>query len=319
MQKKNIVVTTGESRTADAIVHVLMERSDMKQHVGSVKVMHPPGLDNPELSKLGAEILNLPKADVSQCDPEECAKMFKGADVAIMIPPAVQDKVQQAQAMMKAAKLAGVKNVLLISSQGCTSGLPRLGEFLKIEQAARQMMPDANLCIIRAGHYMQNIFIYAKQMKEGKHLGIPTGKGKFAPIDARDVALCVAKIALSGNQDSIASEHVNQTYTLTGLEAVSAEDMVRTANPHLQKVGLSSIEYKSLSKEEWGKYIHQAVPDMDQSEVDLLAEEFDLVRQREGELAEISQDVKKICPDEKPTTLDEFFQEYADEVFAKEE
>ena len=164
MHKKNIVVTTGESRTADAIVRVMMDRADMKQHVGSLKVMHPPDLDNPELSKVGAEIVNLPKTDLSQCDPDECAEMFKGADVAILIPAAVQNKVEQAQAMMKAVKLAGVKNVVLISSQGCTSGLPRLGEFMKIEQAAKQMMPDANLCVLRAGHYMQNLFIYAKQI-----------------------------------------------------------------------------------------------------------------------------------------------------------
>lgn len=317
MHKKNIVVTTGESRTADAIVRVMMDRADMKQHVGSLKVMHPPDLDNPELSKVGAEIVNLPKTDLSQCDPDECAEMFKGADVAILIPAAVQNKVEQAQAMMKAVKLAGVKNVVLISSQGCTSGLPRLGEFMKIEQAAKQMMPDANLCVLRAGHYMQNLFIYAKQMKEGKHLGIPTGDGKFAPIDDRDVALCAAKIALSGNKYSIASEHVNQVYTLTGLELASGEEIVRMAKPHLQKVGLSSMEFKSLSKNEWGKYIREAVPDMDPSEMELLSEEFDLVR--EGKLAEICQDVKRICPQENPTTLDEFFQEYADDVFGKEE
>jgi len=316
--QKNVLLTCGESRTGNAIAMLLLDRPDLKQHIGAMRITFPPGVTDPLVANKGAELVTLPTNDLAAADIQSLAQTYLGADVVIMIPPASPDKINQARASANAAKMAGVKNVILISSQGCTSGTPALGEFFHIEQETMEIMAGAgaHCCIIRSGHYMQNLFLYAKQMREEKFLGLPIGNGKFAPVDARDVAISAARVALSGDKNAISSVHWNQCYTITGPDLVNGNELIQIGKPHLAKVGLHGVGFRDVSKDAWAQYITNNVPTMDPSEMGILAEEFDLVRQ--GLMAEVCMDVKRIAPDEKPTTADEFFQEYA-ELFAGRE
>lgn len=298
---------------------LLLDRPDMRQRIGGLRITFPPGVTDPLVANKGAELVSLPTNDLAAADQNNLVQKYMGADVVIMIPPASPNKIQQARASANAAKTAGVKNVVLISSEGCTSGTPALGEFFRIEQETMEIMAGTGVhcCIIRAGHYMQNLFLYAKQIREEKFLGLPIGTGKFAPVDARDVAMSAVRVAISGDKTAISSVHRNQCYTITGPELVDGNELMQIAEPHLTKVGLKGVGFRDISKDAWAQYITNNVPTMDPSEMAVLAEQFDLVRQ--GLMAEVCMDVKRVAPDEKPTTADEFFQEYAQLFAGKEE
>lgn len=99
-------------------------------------------------------------------DSAELASTFKSFDTVVLIPPATTKKLEVGQKLINVAADSGVKNVVLLSDccAGLASDKPRFGEFLQLEKLAKGKLGNANLCIVRAGHYMQNLFLYAKQV-----------------------------------------------------------------------------------------------------------------------------------------------------------
>jgi uncharacterized protein YbjT (DUF2867 family) len=166
--------------------------------------------------------------DIDSMSSSEISSKLSGCDLAILIPPASAKKIEISKKLVTACKEAQVNNVVLLSLQqpGQSAG-DHIQKFLQIEEEAKKS-GIKNFCIIRTGWTDQNMFLYAKQMKDTKHLGIPIAQGKFAPIDVRDVGQALCKI-LDLKNKKIHDKHVQQTYTLTGAQSMNGKEMAECA------------------------------------------------------------------------------------------
>ncbi|KAI8826981.1 uncharacterized protein EV422DRAFT_512177 [Fimicolochytrium jonesii] len=299
--KINILVTTAESRTADAIL------AEFNRKYHNLTDMHMCAQISPNVETKEREYDNV---KLITCDPaeascEELCQAMQNMDTVILIPPASENKVEVAKKLMDCAMKCNVKNCVVLSDC-CAELAPdakQYRKFVEIEKYIKEKCGKGNchVAFARSGHYMQNLFLYAKQMKENGFLGLPMGKGKFAPVDNRDVAIAVLALATSGSEMS--DKFRDKTFHLTGTEVVSGEDIVNAA----KEAGLDhKLTFKDIPEEEAKEYLSQ-IPQMDPSEVELILEDFRLVR--EGKLQKATSDLKDLIV-EKPTTLFDFFKEY---------
>lgn len=145
--------------------------------------MNPDHEHCKELESMGAVLVPMVRDDV-----EGLTKVMKesGADTIMVIPPAVDDKVEVTKQMIEAAKAAGIPNSVLLSSAGCDMAdpekQPRLREFITLETMVMEAKGDTDTplghspCIIRAGFYAENLLLYNKQAQQEGKLPLPIGK-----------------------------------------------------------------------------------------------------------------------------------------------
>ncbi|KAJ3183953.1 hypothetical protein HDU85_001803 [Gaertneriomyces sp. JEL0708] len=298
----SILVTTAESRTGDAI---LAEFARKYAGINDIRVtgIIPTNVEKNDRTYPSTELVAL---DVDTAEPQELERLMKEFDTAVFIPPACETKVEVGRKLIDAATKAGVNNMILLSDC-CVLVDPERSsydKFKKLEDYIMSKMDSANVTVVRAGHYMQNLLFYVKQMKEKQYLGLPIGKQKFAPIDARDVGMACLTIATSGKH--MDHRYRGQFYVLTGLESYSGEEIVAK----MKKAGFSDdLKFRDVPQQEVSNFL-MSIPGMDQSEVNLLIEDFRAVKQ--GKLDLVSKDIMDLL-DERPTMLVDFFKEYKDE------
>jgi uncharacterized protein YbjT (DUF2867 family) len=118
---------------------------------------------------------------------------------------------------MDAAKRAGAKRIVKISSLGAAVDSPSLlGRLnLKAEEALKRSGLDWT--ILRPNFFMQNLLRFAPAIATEGTIYAPAGTGKGSQVDARDIA-SVAVTALTN------PAHAGKTHVLTGPEAVSYQD-----------------------------------------------------------------------------------------------
>ncbi|KAI9014972.1 hypothetical protein BC832DRAFT_589445 [Gaertneriomyces semiglobifer] len=326
----SILVTTAESRTGDAI---LAEFARKYAGINDIKVtgIIPTNVERNDRTYPSTELVAL---DVDTAEPQELERVMKEFDTAVFIPPASETKVEVGRKLIDAATKAGVKNMILLSDC-CVLVDPERSsydKFKKLEDYIMSKRDSASVTVVRAGHYMQNLLFYAKQMKQKPYLGLPIGKQKLAPIDARewfclsvrphdldssqpmdtsssykqqgDVGMACLTIATSGKH--MDHRYRGQFYVLTGLESCSGEEIVAK----MKKAGFSDdLKFKDVPEQEARNFL-MSIPGMDESEVNLLIEDFRAVKQ--GKLDLVSKDIMDLL-DERPTMLVDFFKEYKDD------
>ncbi|KND00177.1 uncharacterized protein SPPG_04518 [Spizellomyces punctatus DAOM BR117] len=301
-RKLTVLVTTAESRTGDAVVQELLS-GEYKNRIAKVIALFPPDLENPEHMNLGAEIQNI---DVLETSVDELSTLMKsnGVDVAVLVPPATDAKVLVAENLLRAAQEAGTLNAITVSSQACDdpNGGRRMQQFLAIEKASKASSVP-NVCIARAGHYIQNLFLYTEQVKDSKTLGLPIDHKKFAPVDVRDVAYAITTIIGHGVE-----QHRARCYEFTGPEALTGDELVA-------KSGIPDIRFKPISVQDWREYI-ELVEDLDPSEIEVLEEQFHLVRL--GRLQYVSPDFTRVVG-KPPRPVEAWWSEARDEFIPEEE
>jgi len=259
------------------------------------------GLYPPNIAPLQLQYGKSIQGDVSTASVEELANLLQGTQTIILIPPATQHKVDIAAKLVQASIMAGIPNLILISDIRLNSipNEPAVAMFAQIEEGAKSLANGkANLVILRAGHYMQNLFLYAVQMQKEGALGLPTGEGKMAPIDVRDVALISLTVA------SDPEAHAGQVYNLSGAEALNGHEMMQVA----KQAGLPEqmANFKNISEKELAD-LYRQIPDLDPSEGERNRADFAFVREHGDK---VYPDAKKLS-NRPPTTLLEFFKEYS--------
>lgn len=294
-ENARIVVTTAESRTGDAI---MQEAERLATQGGKLEFC---GLYPTNVPPLQLQHGKTIQGDVPTASVEELAALLQGTQTIILIPPATKNKVELAAKLTQASVMAGVPNMILISDLRVNQipDEPSIAMFAEIEQGAQSMANGkANLVIVRAGHYMQNLFLYAVQMQREGALGLPTGDGKMAPIDARDVALITLTVA------SNPQAHSGKVYNLSGLEALNGHEMMEVA----RKAGLPEqvANFKNISEQELAN-LYRQIPGMDPSEGERNIVDFRFVRESGGD--KVFPDAKELAT-QPPTTLLDFFKEY---------
>lgn len=82
-------------------------------------------------------------------------------------------------------------------------------EFHQLEQKLKQ--DGMNYTILRTMFFVDNLALYAKDIKQNKRLALPLSKkGYFAPVQTQDVAIASCAIL------SDCQKHHGQTYEITG-------------------------------------------------------------------------------------------------------
>jgi uncharacterized protein YbjT (DUF2867 family) len=151
----------------------------------------------------------------------------------LMRPPAISNVRRYIFPVIDAAREAGVKHIVFLSLIGVEKN--RIVPHYKIEQHI--IASGLDYTFLRAGFFMQNLnTTHRREIKERDEIFIPAGIGKTSFIDVRDIA-AVAACALTQ------AGHANQTYELTGAEALDYHQVAALCSGILSR----TITYRNPS------------------------------------------------------------------------
>lgn len=284
-------------------------------------------------------------------DPESLEKTFKEEkiDAIFIIPPSTEDKVHHGINYIRAAKRAKIQWIVLLSMIKAdkkeyvwAEQFNDIEEYLKKESdkgEGRERERDrerergeeeerpfpstddnpnpttgtTNYAIIRSNFYMQNILLYKDQLREEGVLFLPTGNGKFSPIDVDDVGALAAHLLVnpgitftppSSSLSFIPHHHHPHPHsssplilTVTGRETLSGSEMAKT----ISKVIGKNIEFQDINEEKAKQILtRQKVP---QIEIQGLLDYYKCVRNSKMDMQ--TKDFTTILKKE-PVTFEEF-------------
>lgn len=176
---------------------------------------------NPEAARqrLGGQI-DVVTGDLDR--PETLDRALDGADRVCLITVSGPRQLGQEQAVIEAARRAGVRQVVRLSRAGAAEH-SRL-RVARLHWQADQQLRRCGLAatIVRPPMFMQNLLF----MVQDGAISSAIGDGKVAMVDARDVA-AAAVAALTGDG------HAGKTYVVTGPGAVGLEDAARLLSRQL--------------------------------------------------------------------------------------
>lgn len=143
--------------------------------------------------------------------PETFPGALNGVDSVFMVAPFTPDGVEQAKAFIKAAKTAGVKQIVKLSVIRSVSEIT-VGRW---HAAIDQALKDSGIAwtILLPGGFMQN-FLEGSAPRPDGTMCLPVGDAKAAFIDVPDIAAVAAKALTE-------TGHEGKEYTLTGPAAIS--------------------------------------------------------------------------------------------------
>jgi uncharacterized protein YbjT (DUF2867 family) len=144
---------------------------------------------------------------------QSLAVSMAGAEALFLIVPGSGAGVD-APALLEAARTAGVRRVVLLSSQavGSRPGAVAYASMAAIEAAVTRS--GLEWTILRAGGLATNAFAWAPAVRTRQTVFAPYGDVALPAIDPLDLAE-VAAAALTGHR------HLGQAYVLTGPEATT--------------------------------------------------------------------------------------------------
>ena len=144
--------------------------------------------------------------------------------------------------VIEAARAAGVRKVVKVSSMAI-DGDPD-DRIARGHATAEQALKSSGMAwtILRPGMFAQNFLAFAESIRRTGRIVASAGRGKAAPIDARDIAAV-------GVQTLLDPKHDGQTYLLTGPEPVGYADAARAIGTALGK----PVEYADVPPEETRK------------------------------------------------------------------
>ncbi len=171
--------------------------------------------------KLGAAV-EIVEGDLGK--PETLAEAFVGVDKAYVLSPAVGPEFPELEGnAFDAAKTAGVKHLVKQSNsvvaEDFMAGTPFAEWMGKSEERLRTL--GVAWTILRPAFFATNFIGDFAIVPQGG-LSLPTGDGKDAPIDPRDVAAVAVKVLTTPG-------HEGKTYALTGPELLSYAEVVQKA------------------------------------------------------------------------------------------
>jgi uncharacterized protein YbjT (DUF2867 family) len=202
--------------------------------------------DPTKAAKLG-QTVELVQGDLAK--PETLETAFAGVEKAFVLAPtppipAIPEHPQLEANAYNAAKQAGTKHIVKVSGSGCIVAdfmvnTPFAKWHLESEERLRAI--GVAWTILRPGFFSSNLINKLGIMPRGG-LFLPTGDGKEAPIDLRDIAAVAVKVLTTPG-------HEGKIYELTGPELLSFSVVV-------QKVAAVTgrpLRFVDVPEEAWRK------------------------------------------------------------------
>lgn len=200
---------------------------------------------------------------------------------------------EQIKPLLVKAKEKNIRNIVLTTVLGADAN-PGSSHF-KAEEAVRSS--GINYTIIRPNFIFQNFITYDLWAVKKGMIYLPTEKGQTSYNDIRDVAAAIAEVLLN------AKEHYGQTYSITGSQALTHDQMAEiftsVLGRHVKNINPTEHDYKdTLAK--------FGVP---ASSVDFLATLYSFIKKSYFKV--VTNDFEKITG-KKPITFEQFVTDYRD-------
>ncbi|MEW1830688.1 NAD(P)H-binding protein [Streptomyces sp. NPDC088196] len=184
-----IVVTGATGNVGRTLVRTLAEErvpvTAVARHIGDAQV--PPGV-----RALAGDL----------AEPDGLRAAFDGAEALFLLVAG-----ERPYDILDAAKSAGVRKVVLLSSQGAATRPQAYGHPRQFEAAVRESGLDWT--ILRSGGLDSNAFAWAESIRARRTAAAPFGDVGLPFVDPDDVAAVAAAVLLDDT-------HTGATYTLTG-------------------------------------------------------------------------------------------------------
>ncbi|WP_410667654.1 SDR family oxidoreductase [Amycolatopsis sp. cmx-4-68] len=233
-----IVVTGATGHLGKLVVEGLLEKLPADQVVAAVR--SPEKADG--LAARGVEVR---RADYG--DPDSLVSAFKGADKVLLVSGSeVGRRVEQHQAVLEAAKQAGVGHLVYTSApKATTSSLVVAPEHKATEELIQASGLTAT--ILRNNWYNENYADVIKQAVETGSFAGSAGDGRVASATRADYAAAAVAV-LTGDG------HEGKIYELTGDVAWSSADLAA----EIGRATGREISYADLPADEHAKVLTEA-------------------------------------------------------------
>ena len=162
--RKKIFVTGASGQTG---IHVLKHLARQVDHFDVCAGIYAEKQQQEAEKCVKACCANANICPIDADDVEALTEAFKDVDDLFIVPTATDFKVSHARNYIRAAKLANVKFVLLLSMTGAEDrNYLFADQFSDIEETLKRSGIE-NYCVLRSNFYMQNLLLYKDQLKQG--------------------------------------------------------------------------------------------------------------------------------------------------------
>jgi len=162
------------------------------------------------------------KVEVVQGDltkPETLDPAFAGAEKVFLLCNAGESMPEVIGGAVDAAKRAGVKHIVFLSSSSVAGDYaPSIGRW-HTEAEAKIKASGIAWTMVRPGVFASNTLRWAGSIKAQGAVFEPAGRGAMAPIDPRDIAEVAVKALTTPG-------HEGQAYLLTGSEMLTPAEQL---------------------------------------------------------------------------------------------
>ena len=151
-------------------------------------------------------------------DGPSLARALAGVERAFLLTPSSEHAEMQQKRFVEAAVAAGVQHIVKLSQFAADPHSPV--RFLRYHAAVEAAIRDSGLewTFLRPNLFMQGLLQFAGMIQMQGMFAAPIGAARVSVVDVRDNA-AVAAAALAEDR------HAGRTYTLTGPEGLTREEM----------------------------------------------------------------------------------------------
>lgn len=237
MSNPSVVVTGATGRIGRLVVLRLLERK-----VSAVAFVRDPRKAE-GLERAGAKLVQGTLEDETSL-----REGVAGADT-VVLNVAGESLAEQASIAIRAARAAGVRKVVLVSSARASLDGPT--ESTRLHARADETLRASGLTfvILRPHSFMQNLLASVGSIRAGK-LFSGTGAGKLGFIDVRDIADSLVAAATSESWNGL-------TLDLTGPESIDYTTVAAVISRTLGR----EVRYVPVSPEVAGEAVRKATGD----------------------------------------------------------
>jgi NAD(P)H dehydrogenase (quinone) len=222
-------------------------------------------------------------------DRQALAKACQGVDTLVMIssegPAAVT--LMHHRNIIEAAAIAGVENLILLSSLGASIDSPFC--YSVTNALTEQLAHDSamSLTVVRTSLFMEFFLAFPAAANAAGEMRIPAGDGRVSLVGRSDVARSLAVLAVSPTC---------ATHNITGSESFDMSNFAdrcgRAFNKSIKYVDVSPAQYRieaaRAAVDPWWAYAYSTMFDAirDQAFAEVSSELLDLTAQRAATLSE---------------------------------
>ena len=160
--------------------------------------------------------------------PRTLAPAFESVDTLWLLTAVTPRSPEHHSNALQAARDAGVKRIVRLSSNDAKPGARALNSRLMAISDAELKTSGIPYTILRPHFFMQNLLIAAQTVAAEGAMYMSLGEARMPMIDTRDISEAAARVLTT-------SGHEKKEYTLSGPRAVSIDDVASTLGTELQK------------------------------------------------------------------------------------